>query len=176
MKAIMWHGQNTSSLVSTFPCVHFLDHLFKWILVQTKNKWHVFIIHVGLFPVTNDALTADVVASCKNSQVTPDVTCTFKNRCGEERKASAAVNIIYGMFQCFSKVLSTIDGFVWLCIHIAIDSNFPLWRFALWISFVCFVYYSWKWLNQKSDLLSNLPNFQLISDMLCFLCYIYNKC
>ncbi|XP_077945845.1 adhesion G-protein coupled receptor F3 isoform X2 [Gasterosteus aculeatus] len=50
---------------------------------------------VGLFPVTNDALTANVVASCKNSQVTPDVTCTFKNRCGEERKASAAVNIIY---------------------------------------------------------------------------------
>ncbi|XP_031703180.1 adhesion G-protein coupled receptor F3 [Anarrhichthys ocellatus] len=47
------------------------------------------------FKLSDDVYAADVTVSCNQSLNRPQLTCTFKNRCKEERKASAFIDVIY---------------------------------------------------------------------------------
>ncbi|XP_068577785.1 adhesion G-protein coupled receptor F3 [Cebidichthys violaceus] len=56
--------------------------------------WEGQNIFAGPFKVADDVYAADVIVDC-NQISKPQLTCTLKNRCKEERNVSAFVNVIY---------------------------------------------------------------------------------
>ncbi|XP_037652131.1 adhesion G protein-coupled receptor F4 [Sebastes umbrosus] len=57
--------------------------------------WSHKKIFAGPFDDPEDVYAANALVNCNDSTVTPLLTCTFKNRCNEERTASTSVNVIY---------------------------------------------------------------------------------
>ncbi|XP_054470259.1 adhesion G protein-coupled receptor F5 [Anoplopoma fimbria] len=57
----------------------------KWISQHTTAGEYIFLLSI---------YAADIMVSCDPTKI-PQLTCTFKNRCNEERNGSAVVNVIY---------------------------------------------------------------------------------
>ncbi|XP_068436669.1 adhesion G-protein coupled receptor F3 [Clinocottus analis] len=57
------------------------------------GTWTGFNLFTGPFQLPDDH-SSDVIVSCDET-LNPSVTCTFKNRCNEERNATVVVNVIY---------------------------------------------------------------------------------
>ncbi|KAM6917385.1 adhesion G-protein coupled receptor F3 [Lycodopsis pacificus] len=60
-----------------------------------KVTWEGQGITVRPFKLSDEVYAADGIVSCNQPSSISQLTCTFKNKCEEERKASAFVNVIY---------------------------------------------------------------------------------